>query len=1843
MDQDAHMRRIIDNLSTDLNNLSSETKRKFASVKEASEACLLKLRQINSLKVNLYKTMCESSADVIRPLILGCDTKQSKIIQICLASVQKIIEAKILNVNSASILIKTLWHLTDIGSEELKVLQTIILLVTTTDVVKHEHLAKTLTIALKLSTSKDLIVMNTATAMLSQMVTKVFERIIVENKQMIANNTANNKKIDMDHLKTLNNVPPGWMNEASQDGYMLLQDLYLLLNSESSSMWLLDIQDISKPFGLDLLKSILVRYPEIFFTNPEMCFILKERICPLLIKLFSPSTKLKMNSSLVTLSSNSNSSNSNQTNDQKNVVYFSVVSRLMRIVFVILKNYFELLVTESEIFLSLLTKFLDVDRPLWQKALAIEIFHKISVETRLIELIILNYDMKEHTVKIFSHITSGIALFIQSLFLNAATNNSSQLSNSSSSSQSSSGSQSNNSSNINQQQANAFAFQISSAQPSFIYKDITIQLLFPYISGQVKATYLDTWDKLDVPYIQDGYLLSIGFATLQELCKSVQSLVEQNFSIFQQQHINNISEQNKKTPNTPITFNQNPVISCKRLNLTDELIQSSHNLNECIHILNACSNSFLFVYNILLESSLDETITEQIIKSIKTLIVLSSLLNMNVQRDAFVTSLCKAALPANYGHNVLNLKLIADLNYFILQDHSNVQQPYYKHDSTAKTYSFDDSSERQIQVVAIGPALHLAGTAISTNSPSSSSSSSNPNTLYITAKNLLTMKSILNMANMHSEIIGSSWYIILNTMQHLTWTLGLKPSQGSIGQLKHLSGSLMTSPTSSNSSVVSNGTSGISTASSSQVQAMIEPSNGGAGSTQASSMITTAIQTEISFICNRLSNLFETTRMCSDLALHDIIDALMHLSIECNDLAYLRSDPCLFAISKLYETSVSNLNRLDLFWQKVTMHLLMACKHSNMKYREWCVDAICNMIRATFNFKYSSVTGQNLTDNQQKVSIENRESILQPLYELSSIHFNDVRQKQIECTLSILRLMGQHLDESWPLCLNIIGAIQREHTESLIRSAFQCLQLVVTDFLSMIKAEYLSLVINVVAKFGSQEQDLNISLTAIVLLWNISDYMFQNSESLDEEIKKLTLDENQKAEKANKNDLPVEMESIESVWMVLYSRLGQLCVDPRPAVRKSAGQTLFCTISSHGSVLSVDLHWKDLVWNVLFPLLEQVKQFTSTASRERDKHLNQPNFLMHHSRDTAEKQWAETSVLTLAGVTRVFNSKCWTLMKLKDDEFHKMWLFLLNIIEALALSTNTEIAQSALRGFHELLGSQNYFSSASSFAGASNSAAQTVAAAASAASVVTTNSSNGLSTINGKPIDTPQQRKKIGLSESENSQNATNLIVKTFDISQWISAWKTWLDIGNNLINSNSNGNNSEGVKPPCQTFLTCYMDLVSVIVEKLAPASKFTPKDFENFSKITDKLLSIPVLNSDYSSFILMQVDNSLTPLQNSSLNTITNFIKLLKITDASFQKNFISLIFQRLLSFVLYACYKNNSIVFNSNGKQNGGEYNRSQSYSNIKSNESVSINFVLFGEKALLIIVTLYEEFANHEAVIENSILKAILQTLYVPLSLKYSCPNSSTWKLSIECLFKILKKSLPIVYKYKGNSFESMWLDLAKIFEEFLFTKNISTSELPIEAIQKDEMIDCQLIELIRDDILVHSNKLPDQFLQKILTILNRGSIYSNSFENFLDLDSTRKLREEFSKICFETLLRFSFVNNSDKDGSLNKMALTSMLDRCKEIIQRYAHDERLNGNIPLPRPRTNEMISVLKALLTLITALKKAPKESVQTSIWNQVIALYPCLVECSSSPCPQICASIKEVLHSYFTLLNVPQ
>lgn len=58
---------------------------------------------------------------------------------------------------------------------------------------------------------------------------------------------------------------------------------------------------------------------------------------------------------------------------------------------------------------------------------------------------------------------------------------------------------------------------------------------------------------------------------------------------------------------------------------------------------------------------------------------------------------------------------------------------------------------------------------------------------------------------------------------------------------------------------------------------------------------------------------------------------------------------------------------------------------------------------------------------------------------------------------------------------------------------------------------------------------------------------------------------------------------------------------------------------------------------MLFPLLDNVKNNLETAPSERERSGPEANILMHHSRDTAKKQWCETQVLIMAGVSRVFS------------------------------------------------------------------------------------------------------------------------------------------------------------------------------------------------------------------------------------------------------------------------------------------------------------------------------------------------------------------------------------------------------------------------------------------------------------------------------------------------------------------------------------------------------------------------------------------------------------------------------
>ena len=82
------------------------------------------------------------------------------------------------------------------------------------------------------------------------------------------------------------------------------------------------------------------------------------------------------------------------------------------------------------------------------------------------------------------------------------------------------------------------------------------------------------------------------------------------------------------------------------------------------------------------------------------------------------------------------------------------------------------------------------------------------------------------------------------------------------------------------------------------------------------------------------------------------------------------------------------------------------------------------------------------------------------------------------------------------------------------------------------------------------------------------------------------------------------------------------------------------------------------------------------------------------------------------------------------------------------------------------------------------------------------------------------------------------------------------------------------------------------------------------------------------------------------------------------------------------------------------------------------------------------------------------------------------------------------------------FDTLIVFLKAIFEKFNFAqKNQQAPKLP--SMQRfDFVLLFQVVYMIRDDILPHSANIPKDFVEKIMTILNKGSIHSTTSDSFI---------------------------------------------------------------------------------------------------------------------------------------------
>uniref|UniRef100_A0A4W3HLZ4 Protein MON2 homolog n=1 Tax=Callorhinchus milii TaxID=7868 RepID=A0A4W3HLZ4_CALMI len=1662
----------------------------------AAESGIVKVKTIAARSTDILAALKENSSEVVQPLLMGCGTKEPKITQLCLSAIQRLMSHEVVSEAAAGNIINMLWQLMENGLEELKLLQTVLVLLTTNTVVHDESLSKAIVLCFRLHFTKDNITNNTAAATVRQVVTVVFERLVAEDEKykdgggqsVVIQGNSNRRSIST-------------LRPCAKDAYMLFQDLCQLVNADAP-YWLVGMTEMTRTFGLELLESVLNDFPQVFLQHQEFSFLLKERVCPLVIKLFSPNIKFRQGTNAP----------SSPTPVEK--PYFPICMRLLRVVSVLIKHFYSLLVTECEIFLSLLVKFLDGDKPQWLRAVAVECIHRLCIQPQLLRSFCQSYDMKQHSTKVFRDIVNALGSFIQSLFIAPSTGN-----NPTANTQT--GKELFCTSGVGGPAATQNGSGMNAtvgvtAQPAFEYRGMWIPILNVSTQGIAKPAYLEMLDKVEPPTIPDGYPMSVAFSCLLDLVRGITAMIEAELA--QEEMVSRTRVEKQATDTQP---------SEQKPQLSQKFPQNEKDLAVWEEMVGACWCGLLAALSLLLDASTDETATENILKAEMTMASLCGKLSLVTPRDAFITAICKASLPPHYALTVLNS---ASSTYSI--QGQNVQM-------------ISPSSESHQQVVAVGQPL--------TAQPQG--------TVMLTAKNIQCMRTLLNLAHCHGAVLGTSWQLVLATLQHVVWILGLKPASG--GALKP--GRAVEGP---------------------------------------STVLTTAVMTDLPVISNILSRLFESSQYLDDVSLHHLINALCSLSTEAMDMAFWNNkEPSLFAVAKLLETGLVNMHRIEILWRPLTGHLLEVCQHPNARMREWGAEAVTALIKAGLSFKHDPPLSQN-----QRLQL----LLLNPLKELSNIVHADIRQKQLECVLQILQNEGDSLGPGWPLVLGVIGAIRNDQGESLIRTAFQCLQLVVTDFLPTMPSTCLQIVVDVAGSFGLQNQELNISLTSIGLLWNISDYFFQRGETIEKELnKEEALLQKQAEEKGVPLNRPFHPSPpFDCLWLCLYSKLGELCVDTRPAVRKSAGQTLFSTVGAHGTLLH-HATWHTVLWKVLFPLLDCVRESSSTADKEKIE-SGGGNILIHHSRDTAEKQWAETWVLTLAGVARIFNTRRYLLQSLGD--FSKAWDVLLDHIQSAALSKNSEVSLAALKSCQEIL--------------------QIVTP------VKEFDKPEGLSGVNMPvfvgalvppgPARVLPRTDSVGERLGRYSGTELNPAVDEIeDSALWWAAWNTWYKIG------------SESTKPPAscdklffipsQPFLTALVQIFPALYQHIK--SGFSMEDLKKLGVILHGAVSVPI-SSDASPFILPSYTEAvLTSLQEAVLIALDVLQKAICVGPEDMQTMYPA-IFDQLLSFVEFSC--------------KAPTYGKleTKNIANAKFNQAewVALNYVPFAEKSLEVVVDLYQKTACHKAVVNEKVLQKIIKTLRIPLSLKYACPSETTWKMAVSSLLKVLSIGLPVARQHASSGkFDTMWPELANSFEDFLFTKSTPPDNLSIQEFEKNENIDVEVVQLISTDILPYANFIPKDFVGQIMTMLNKGSIHSQS-TSFTEAEIDIRMREEFSKVCFETLLQFSFSNKvtTPQEGYISRMALSVLLKRSQDVLHRYIEDERLSGRCPLPRQRVTEIVFVLKAISTLMDSLNKTKPENVDTNTWSQVIALYPTLVECITCTSSEVCSALKEALVPFKDFLQPP-
>ena len=864
-----------------------------------------------------------------------------------------------------------------------------------------------------LYSSKTAVVSNTAAAALQQLVNSTLEKAALKD-----DGTTEEPELE---------VPIGdgtiWVHGAALDAYHLLEDVCLLTDGQKPKVLL--GATLSQNFGLELLESVLVNHADTVTAHPEQIHVLRQRLMPLIVKILSERAS------------------------------FSITVRAMRVLQLVLSRLLFALAEDCEMALSLLNHMLDADAAiLWKRALCLEVFRNIHSEPALVRSIYAHFDqadekrniVRDHLgglVRLASEKPAVIGLGQQSSIpLSLGQDDTSG------------------------EQAAAQAGGLVGSIGASVTTAETNRLGISAQWSLIRTPCIEQLDKPEPPNLPATYIYSLALTCITRFSEGLARFLlpftvpvesrskRKQSSMKEPENSDSIdgSSSNTLQRKQSLRGRKLPVnpLSLKEHVLYSQITTSGHMVEHCWPALLAASSTYL-------NATMDSENYHGLIRSFQKFTQIAGLLDLATPRDAFLTTLGKHAVPA--------------LNSTSISPQISGRDFLTHEDSVASDH--DLSASPTIRQPSVDMAIPTMNT-----------------------RHLLCLRALLNLGIALGPFLKKSWTIILETLLQADLILSFSGPTGR-KQAKRA-------------------------ASKAESEAAAEKADG----SEDLGLEVTAAETAASRLLENTADLPSDAFLdfvkclCSLLHIEDSIqeaeDGLLSPQPAARKHQKMRSVSGIpdagahersngFVIDKLDDVIQNNVGRMlqpqisesgwNLIAEVLTDVLSSNRAHPNVRIK--AAIALDGLV--------VSVAG-----SEESLSAKERDavwdrSLYALLNEVSALYKSqyhgttssrtcevEIHRMALEALKSILDRCGDALIIGWKSVLAIINSIfddpisaghnddklaSRGRSPLLVRSAFESLQLVCSDFLASVPSSHLISLLDTLYRYCAQELDLNISLT----------------------------------------------------------------------------------------------------------------------------------------------------------------------------------------------------------------------------------------------------------------------------------------------------------------------------------------------------------------------------------------------------------------------------------------------------------------------------------------------------------------------------------------------------------------------------------------------------------------------------------------------------------------------------------------------------------------------------------------------------------------------------------------------